>query len=235
MERLLRVASPLGLYAEEFDAATGRHLGNFPQAFSHLALIEAAGRIIVAERLEDPADDHSLRRHHHRHRRRRRHPRPAPRLVGQADPAAGARRLAAARAEQLGHHRRVRRRAVQLAGHLVRREGQGLPAAGALLRRRRHQDVRGRAVPDAPRGLRRAAPPRRDLARLADLLRGHGAVLPGGRADVRGARRPRRGSRPSRRPAGPTRTRRSPTSRASRSSPTTWPRPGCTRSTLRAG
>jgi GH15 family glucan-1,4-alpha-glucosidase len=49
MERLLRVASPLGLYAEEFDVATGRHLGNFPQAFSHLALIEAAARIIVAE------------------------------------------------------------------------------------------------------------------------------------------------------------------------------------------
>ncbi|MGH2609254.1 MAG: glycoside hydrolase family 15 protein [Tepidiformaceae bacterium] len=49
MERLLRVASPLGLYAEEFDASTGRHLGNFPQAFSHLALIEAAGRIILGE------------------------------------------------------------------------------------------------------------------------------------------------------------------------------------------
>ena len=49
MERLLRVASPLGLYAEEFDTATGRHLGNFPQAFSHLALIEAAGRIILDE------------------------------------------------------------------------------------------------------------------------------------------------------------------------------------------
>jgi GH15 family glucan-1,4-alpha-glucosidase len=49
MERLLRVASPLGLYAEEFDADTGRHLGNFPQAFSHLALIEAAARIILAE------------------------------------------------------------------------------------------------------------------------------------------------------------------------------------------
>jgi GH15 family glucan-1,4-alpha-glucosidase len=49
MERLLRIASPLGLYAEEFDAGTGRHLGNFPQAFSHLALIEAAGRIIVTE------------------------------------------------------------------------------------------------------------------------------------------------------------------------------------------
>jgi GH15 family glucan-1,4-alpha-glucosidase len=52
MERLLRIASPLGLYAEEFDADTGRHLGNFPQAFSHLALIEAAARIIIAEELE---------------------------------------------------------------------------------------------------------------------------------------------------------------------------------------
>jgi GH15 family glucan-1,4-alpha-glucosidase len=51
MERLLRVASPLGLYAEEFDAETGRHLGNFPQAFSHLALMEAAARIIVPEML----------------------------------------------------------------------------------------------------------------------------------------------------------------------------------------
>ncbi len=49
MEKLLKVMSPLGLYAEEFDTTTGRHLGNFPQAFSHLALIEAAARIIVAE------------------------------------------------------------------------------------------------------------------------------------------------------------------------------------------
>jgi GH15 family glucan-1,4-alpha-glucosidase len=53
MEKLLRIASPLGLYAEEFDADTGRHLGNFPQAFSHLALIQAAARIIVAEVLEE--------------------------------------------------------------------------------------------------------------------------------------------------------------------------------------
>jgi GH15 family glucan-1,4-alpha-glucosidase len=52
MERLLRVASPLGLYAEEYETETGRHLGNFPQAFSHLALIEAAGRIILAEFME---------------------------------------------------------------------------------------------------------------------------------------------------------------------------------------
>jgi GH15 family glucan-1,4-alpha-glucosidase len=53
MERLLRIASPLGLYAEEYDVETGHHLGNFPQAFSHLALIEAAARIIVAEGLEE--------------------------------------------------------------------------------------------------------------------------------------------------------------------------------------
>jgi GH15 family glucan-1,4-alpha-glucosidase len=53
MERLLRIASPLGLYAEEFDASTGRHLGNFPQAFSHLALIEAAARIMIPEMLAE--------------------------------------------------------------------------------------------------------------------------------------------------------------------------------------
>jgi GH15 family glucan-1,4-alpha-glucosidase len=53
MERLVKVASPLGLFAEEFDTDTGRHLGNFPQAFSHLALVEAAGHIIVAERLAE--------------------------------------------------------------------------------------------------------------------------------------------------------------------------------------
>jgi GH15 family glucan-1,4-alpha-glucosidase len=53
MERLLRISSPLGLYAEEFEVERSRHLGNFPQAFSHLALIQAAARIIVSERLEE--------------------------------------------------------------------------------------------------------------------------------------------------------------------------------------
>ena len=53
MERLLRIASPLGLDAEEFEVDRARHLGNFPQAFSHLALIEAAGRIILADRRDE--------------------------------------------------------------------------------------------------------------------------------------------------------------------------------------
>jgi len=48
-ERLLSHASALGLYAEELDPVTGRHLGNFPQAFTHLALINAVTHVIRAE------------------------------------------------------------------------------------------------------------------------------------------------------------------------------------------
>jgi len=48
-QKLLAFAGPLQLYAEEIDATTGEHLGNFPQAFTHLALIDAVGRLIEAE------------------------------------------------------------------------------------------------------------------------------------------------------------------------------------------
>jgi GH15 family glucan-1,4-alpha-glucosidase len=48
-EKLLSFASPLDLYAEEIDPRSGRHLGNFPQAFTHLALINAVMHIIRAE------------------------------------------------------------------------------------------------------------------------------------------------------------------------------------------
>ena len=48
-EKLLSYASPLQLYAEEIDPRSGRHLGNFPQAFSHLALINAVMHVIHAE------------------------------------------------------------------------------------------------------------------------------------------------------------------------------------------
>jgi GH15 family glucan-1,4-alpha-glucosidase len=48
-ERLLSFASPLGLYAEELEASSGRHLGNYPQAFTHLALINAVTHVIEAQ------------------------------------------------------------------------------------------------------------------------------------------------------------------------------------------
>jgi GH15 family glucan-1,4-alpha-glucosidase len=54
-EKLLSFASPLGLYAEEIDSKSGRHLGNFPQAFTHLALINAVLHVIRDE--EDGAED----------------------------------------------------------------------------------------------------------------------------------------------------------------------------------
>jgi GH15 family glucan-1,4-alpha-glucosidase len=49
-EKLLSYASPLQLYAEEIDPHTGRHLGNFPQAFTHLALINAVVHVIRDEK-----------------------------------------------------------------------------------------------------------------------------------------------------------------------------------------
>ena len=47
--KLLSFAGPLDLYAEELDAHTGAHLGNFPQAFTHLALINAVQHVIKLE------------------------------------------------------------------------------------------------------------------------------------------------------------------------------------------
>ncbi|MGH2877459.1 MAG: glycoside hydrolase family 15 protein, partial [Solirubrobacteraceae bacterium] len=49
-ESLLSCSSPLGLLAEEIDAGSGELLGNYPQAFSHLALVSAA---INIERLRN--------------------------------------------------------------------------------------------------------------------------------------------------------------------------------------
>ena len=188
MERLLREASPLGLYAEEFEVATSRHLGNFPQAFSHLALIEAAGTdhprratggalmtsydVIV---IGSGAGGGTLVRHLASSGKRIL-------LLERGD-------WLRARAGQLVGPRRVRRQPLRHPGHLVRRPRQAVPAAGPLLRRRRDEALRRGAVPAAREGLRRAAPPRRRLARVADLLRRARAVLHAGRAALPRARR----------------------------------------------
>src|ERR1700729_954040 len=49
-QKLLTFAGPLDLYAEEIDTTSGEHLGNYPQAFTHLALIEAVSQLIDAEK-----------------------------------------------------------------------------------------------------------------------------------------------------------------------------------------
>ena len=52
-----RFAGPLELYAEEIDPHSGQHLGNFPQAFTHLALINAVLHVIKMETDLDAAAD----------------------------------------------------------------------------------------------------------------------------------------------------------------------------------
>ena len=49
-EKVLSYASPLLLYGEQIDPRSGRHLGNFPQAFTHLALINAVMHVVMHEK-----------------------------------------------------------------------------------------------------------------------------------------------------------------------------------------
>jgi GH15 family glucan-1,4-alpha-glucosidase len=49
-ERLLKRANDVGLFAEQIDASTGEHRGNFPQAFTHMAVINHALRLDSLER-----------------------------------------------------------------------------------------------------------------------------------------------------------------------------------------
>jgi GH15 family glucan-1,4-alpha-glucosidase len=57
-ERVLTHATPLGLYGEEIEGLSGAQLGNFPQAFTHLALINAVSHVIADEQMgerEEPS------------------------------------------------------------------------------------------------------------------------------------------------------------------------------------
>ena len=54
--RVVAVANDLGLLAEEYDATAGRQTGNFPQALTHIALINTAHNLSVAKKsTEKPA------------------------------------------------------------------------------------------------------------------------------------------------------------------------------------
>jgi alpha,alpha-trehalase len=54
-QKLLSFAGPLQLYAKKIDATAGEHLGDFPQAFTHSALIEAASLLIKSEQQKSAA------------------------------------------------------------------------------------------------------------------------------------------------------------------------------------
>ncbi len=54
-EKLLAIAGPLRLYAEEIEPRSHAHLGNFPQAFTHLALINAVAHVIADQQRADDA------------------------------------------------------------------------------------------------------------------------------------------------------------------------------------
>jgi GH15 family glucan-1,4-alpha-glucosidase len=58
-ERVLSFSGPLNLFAEEIDPRSGIQLGNFPQAFTHLALINAVSHVIVDELTERRRDQPS--------------------------------------------------------------------------------------------------------------------------------------------------------------------------------
>ena len=54
--RLIGLCNDVGLLSEEYDARAGRLLGNFPQALSHIALVNSAANL---SRPRAPADDRS--------------------------------------------------------------------------------------------------------------------------------------------------------------------------------
>jgi GH15 family glucan-1,4-alpha-glucosidase len=62
LDRLLGLANDVGLYAEEVDPRTGEHLGNTPQAFTHMALVTTLSHLTAAEGglLPDDSEPHDF-------------------------------------------------------------------------------------------------------------------------------------------------------------------------------
>lgn len=56
LDRLLPLANDVGLYAEQADPHSGEALGNFPQAFSHMALVQSCGHLTAAKQGAIPMD-----------------------------------------------------------------------------------------------------------------------------------------------------------------------------------
>jgi GH15 family glucan-1,4-alpha-glucosidase len=61
-ERLLALSNDVGLLSEEYDPVAGRLVGNFPQAFSHVSLVNTAFRLSGESGPMEPAPDKAERR-----------------------------------------------------------------------------------------------------------------------------------------------------------------------------
>ena len=116
------------------------------------------------------------------------------RALGQADPAARARRLPAARARELGQPRGLQPQPLPLRRDVDRQGRRRVRTPPAVLRRRQHEVLRRDPVPAARARLRRRPPLRRHVPGLAAVLRGPRALLHRGRAALSRPRAARRGS-----------------------------------------
>ena len=58
--RVVAIANDLGLLAEEFDTGAGRQTGNFPQALTHIALINTAHNLSAAKTIDREAGDAAI-------------------------------------------------------------------------------------------------------------------------------------------------------------------------------
>ena len=54
-DRVVAIANDLGLFAEEYDVVERRQVGNFPQALTHIALVNTAHNLSAARPVEKPA------------------------------------------------------------------------------------------------------------------------------------------------------------------------------------